>query len=102
MLCVQSLDVIAITFWAHWFDACAIDRIELEVIHESNPKFGKKSHKVVLTSRGSGPLLRSESYGFNDLAAFDDAVENLELQIRKVHERSKEILRGSIRKETSI
>jgi len=79
-----------------------IDRIELEVIHESNPKFGKKSHKVVLTSRGSGPLLRSESYGFNDLAAFDNAVENLELQIRKVHERSKEILRGSIRKETSI
>jgi ribosomal subunit interface protein len=80
----------------------AIDRIELEVIHESNPKFGKKSHKVVLTSRGSGPLLRSESYGFNDLAAFDDAVKNLELQIRKVHERSKEILRGSIRKETNI
>lgn len=74
-----------------------IDRIELEVIHEGNPRLGKKSHKVILTSRGSGPLLRSESSDFNDLAAFDGAIKNFELQIRKVHEKSKDIERGSIR-----
>ena len=51
-----------------------LDRIEVEIIHEQNPKQGKHSHKVVITSHGSGPLLRAEATGFNDLAAFDDAV----------------------------
>lgn len=77
-----------------------IDRIELEVLHETNPKFGKKSHKIVLTSKGSGPLLRSEASGFNDLAAFDNAITNLELQIRKIHEKSKDKSRGTIRNKT--
>lgn len=79
----------------------AIDRIEVEVIHEGNPKLGKNAHKVILTSRGSGPLFKSESSGFNDLAAFDDAVKNFELQIRKAHEKSKNIRRGSIRRESA-
>lgn len=67
----------------------AIDRIEVEVTHEANPRQGKHSHKVVITSHGSGPLLRAEATGFNDLAAFDEAVSNIELQIRKIHEKDK-------------
>lgn len=67
----------------------AIDRVEVEVTHEANPRQGKYSHKVVITSHGSGPLLRAEATGFNDLAAFDDAVKSIELQIRKIHEKDK-------------
>ena len=74
-----------------------IDRIEVEVTHEANPRQGKHSHKVVITSHGSGPLLRAEATGFNDLAAFDEAVSNIELQIRKIHEKDKSHDRKTLR-----
>ncbi|CAB4660442.1 MAG: ribosome-associated translation inhibitor RaiA [Actinobacteria bacterium] len=75
-----------------------IERVEVEVIHEQNPRQGKKSHRVILTARGAGPLLRAESAAFNDLAAFDLAVKNFELQIRKIHERAKDVSKDSLRK----
>jgi ribosomal subunit interface protein len=75
----------------------AIDRIEVDVRHEANPKQGKNSHRVVLTSKGSGPMVRAEAYGFNDVAAFDDAVKSFELQLRKIHEKSKNHSRESIK-----
>ncbi len=74
-----------------------IDRIEVEVLHEANPRQGKHSHKVVITSHGSGPLLRAEAASFNDLAAFDEAIKNIELQIRKIHEKDKSHNRNSLR-----
>ena len=74
-----------------------IDRIEVEVLHEANPRQGKHSHKVVITSHGSGPLLRAEAASFNDVAAFDDAVKNIELQIRKLHEREQSHDRHTLR-----
>lgn len=75
-----------------------IDRIDLDIRHESNPHFGKNSHRVVITTHGSGPLLRAAGDGFNDLAAFDEAAEALELQLRKHHERSKDFDRTTLRK----
>ena len=75
-----------------------IDRIYIDVRHETNPHFGKNSHRVVLTSHGVGPLLRGEGSGFNDLAAFDDAADAIELQLRKRHERTKDIDRTTLRK----
>jgi ribosomal subunit interface protein len=74
-----------------------IDRIEVEVIHEQNPHQGKHSHKVVIASHGSGPALRAEATEFNDVAAFDVAIKNIELQIRKIHEKSKDHGRETIR-----
>jgi ribosomal subunit interface protein len=74
-----------------------IDRIEVEVLHEANPRQGKHSHKVVITSHGSGPLFRAEAASFNDVAAFDEAIKNIELQIRKIHEREKSHDRHSLR-----
>lgn len=74
-----------------------IDRIEVEITHEANPRQGKLSHKVVITSHGSGPLLRAEATGFNDVAAFDEAIKSIELQIRKVHERDKSYDRQTLR-----
>lgn len=74
-----------------------IDRVEVEITHEANPRQGKHSHKVVITSHGSGPLLRAEATGFNDLAAFDEAITNIELQIRKIHEKDKSHDRQTLR-----
>ena len=75
-----------------------IDRVEVEVLHENNPHQGKHKHKVILTSHGSGPLLRAEAAEFNDLAAFDAAIKAFALQIRKIHERSKDHDRSTVRK----
>lgn len=75
----------------------AIDRIEVEVTHEANPRQGKNSHRVVITSHGSGPLLRAEETGFNDVAAFDEAIKNIELQIRRIHEKEKSHDRHTVR-----
>jgi len=74
-----------------------LDRVEVEIIHEQNPKQGKHSHKVILTAKGAGPLVRAEASEFNDVAAFDTAVENFELQLRKIHEKSKDYSRESIK-----
>jgi ribosomal subunit interface protein len=75
-----------------------IDRVEVEVLHENNPHQGKHKHKVILTSHGSGPLLRAEAAEFNDLAAFDSAIKTFALQIRKIHERTKDHDRTTLRK----
>ena len=74
-----------------------IERMEIEILHEQNPRQGKASHRVILTSRGAGPLLRAESAAFNDLAAFDLAIADVEQQIRKIHERTKDHGRDSLK-----
>lgn len=73
-----------------------IESIKVEIKHENNPRQGKRSHVVTLTSQGAGPFMRAEGVGFNDLAAFDKAVASLELQIRKIHERSKDLPHESV------
>ena len=74
-----------------------IDRVEVEIIHEANPRQGKFSHRVILTSHGAGPLLRAHAAAFNDVAAFDKAIKNFELQVRKIHEKSKDFSHESVR-----
>jgi ribosomal subunit interface protein len=74
-----------------------IERVEVEILHEQNPRQGKHSHRVILTSHGAGPLMRAEAAEFNDVAAFDVAIKNFELQIRKHHERAKDFNRKSLR-----
>jgi ribosomal subunit interface protein len=74
-----------------------IDRVEVEVIHEANPRQGKRSHHVVVSSHGSGPLIRAEGAEFNDLAAFDSAMKIFDIQIRKLHEKSHELNRETLR-----
>ena len=75
-----------------------IDRVEVEVLHEANPHQGKHNHKVVLTTHGAGPLIRAEAAEFNDLAAFDAAIKAFALQIRQIHEKSKDYNRDTLRK----
>ena len=79
-----------------------IDRVEVEIMHEANPRQGKHSHRVIVTSHGSGPLMRAEAAEFNDLAAFDAAIKNFELQIRKHHEKSKSHDRETLRNKPVV
>ena len=79
-----------------------IDRVEVEILHENNSRQGKNSHRVILTSHGSGPLLKSEAAEFNDVAAFDSAVKAFEFQIRKIHERTKEFDRDTLKNHKYI
>ena len=74
-----------------------IERIEVEILHEANPRQGKHAHHVIITTHGAGPLMRAQAQSFNDLAAFDEAVKSIELQIRKIHEKSKSKDRESLR-----
>lgn len=76
-----------------------LDGVKVEIKHEQNPHFGKSSHEVTLTTHGSGPFIRAEGAAFNDVAAFDEAVKNLELQIRKIHEKSKDVAHDTLRKQ---
>lgn len=80
----------------------AIDRVEVEILHEQNPRQGKHSHRVILTSHGSGPLMRAEAAEFNDLAAFDAAIKNFELQIRRHHEKIKSHKRETLRNKPLV
>ncbi|MCX6434993.1 MAG: HPF/RaiA family ribosome-associated protein [Actinomycetes bacterium] len=75
-----------------------MERVEVEIIHEANPSQGKNSHRVILTARGAGPLVRAEATAFNDVAAFDNGIANFELQLRKIHEKSKDFDRTTVRK----
>ena len=79
-----------------------IDEIKVEIKHEANPHFGKSSHEVILTTHGAGPFIRSEGAGFNDVAAFDSAVEALELQLRKAHERIKDVSHDSVKNKALL
>ena len=74
-----------------------VEGVKVEIKHEQNPHFGKSSHLVTLTSHGSGPFFRAEGQAFNDLAAFDIAVKSLQLQIRKTHERAKDVGHESVK-----
>ena len=74
-----------------------IERIEVEILHEANPRQGKHAHHIIITTHGAGPLMRAEAQSFNDVAAFDEAVKSIELQIRKIHEKSKSKDRDSLR-----
>jgi ribosome-associated translation inhibitor RaiA len=57
---------------------------------------------VIVTSHGSGPLLRAEASEFNDLAAFDGAMKIFDIQIRKIHEKSKDHNRETLRDKEII
>jgi len=79
-----------------------IDRVEVEILHEMNPRQGKHSHRVILTSHGAGPLIKSEASEFNDLAAFDAAIKAFVFQIRKIHERTKDFDRDTLRTQKYV
>lgn len=71
--------------------ALPIHRVDVEVTHEPNPRQTNRAFHVELTCDGKGPFIRAHAAAADQYTALDLAVERLEEQLRRMHERSKSI-----------
>jgi len=71
--------------------ALPIRRIDVEVSHEANPRQADRAFHVELTCDGTGPFVRAQASAGDQYTALDLAVERLEEQVRRLHERATSI-----------
>ncbi|TNC31237.1 ribosome hibernation-promoting factor, HPF/YfiA family [Mumia zhuanghuii] len=64
-----------------------IQRVEVELTKEYNPRQSGRCERVEITLRGRGPAMRAEACSDDPLAALDKAVDKLEAQVRKAQDR---------------
>lgn len=64
-----------------------IIRVEVEVHEEGNPRLADRSHRVEVTIRRKGPVIRAEAAAQDKMTALDRAVERLSTQVRKARDR---------------
>ena len=62
-------------------------RYDVVLDQEKNPRQSKVSRRVEITGRGKGPTVRGEAYGPDFHTALGAAVEKLEEQLRRGHDR---------------
>jgi ribosomal subunit interface protein len=78
-----------------------IQRIDLEVSKESNPRLADRAFQVELTCRGRGPVVRAEANAADEYSALDLAIGRLEQQLRRAHDRTK-IVKGGLHRSKSV
>jgi len=78
-----------------------IQRIDLEVSKESNPRLADRAYQVELTCRGRGPVIRAEANAPDEYSALDLAIGRLEQQLRRAHDRTK-VVKGGQRRSKAI
>jgi len=66
-----------------------INRVEVEVTHEKNPRQPDKAARVEMTLRSRGPAVRVEASSTDQHSALDAAVDKLENRLRRVVERKR-------------
>ncbi|MBW9213720.1 ribosome-associated translation inhibitor RaiA [Mumia sp. zg.B53] len=71
-----------------------IQRVDVELTKEYNPRQSGRCERVEITLRSRGPAIRAEACADEPLAALDKAVDKLEAQVRKAQDR-KRVHRGS-------
>lgn len=76
-----------------------VQRIEVMVSHEPNPRQAKVSERVEITCRSKGPVIRAEASHDDRQAAVDLAVDKLLERLRRAHDK-RNVLRG--RRRTSV
>ena len=76
-----------------------VQRIEVMVSHEPNPRQAKVSERVEITCRSKGPVIRAEACHDDRQAAVDLAVDKLMERLRRAHDK-RNVLRG--RRRTSV
>lgn len=76
-----------------------VQRIEVMVSHEANPRQAKLSERVEITCRSKGPVIRAEACHEDRQAAVDLAAEKLLERLRRAHDK-RHVLRG--RRRTSV
>jgi ribosomal subunit interface protein len=62
-------------------------RIDVELLHEKNPRQSDICQRVEITCRTKGPVIRAEACRSDFYAALDAAVAKLEARLRKAHDR---------------
>jgi ribosomal subunit interface protein len=65
----------------------SLDRIDVEVCGERNPRQAEHRMRVELTCRPRGHVVRAEAAAAEELAAFDLAVAKLEMRLRRAADR---------------
>jgi ribosomal subunit interface protein len=83
-----------------------INRVEVEVTHEKNPRQHDTAAKVEMTLRSRGPAVRAEASSTDQHSALDAAIDKLESRLRRAVDR-KRIHHGdkrppSVREATEI
>jgi ribosomal subunit interface protein len=66
-----------------------INRVEVEVTHEKNPRQPDTAARVEMTLRSRGPAVRVEANSTDQHSALDAAVDKLENRLRKIVERKR-------------
>jgi ribosomal subunit interface protein len=65
----------------------ALQRVDVEVSKEPNPRLSDRAYRVELTCRSRGPVIRAEAAAEDKLAALDVAMGRLESRLRKASDR---------------
>ncbi len=64
-----------------------LQRIDVEITHEHNPRNADRAFKVEFTCRGNGHIVRAEAAADRDLTALDRAVDRIEQRLRREADR---------------
>jgi ribosomal subunit interface protein len=62
-------------------------RLDVELMHEKNPRQSDRCQRVEITCNSKGPIIRAEASAESFYAALDAAVLKLEARLRKAHDR---------------
>lgn len=64
-----------------------LQRVDVEITHEHNPRNSDRAFKVEFTCRGNGHIVRAEAAADRDLTALDRAVDRIEKRLRREADR---------------
>jgi len=64
-----------------------LQRVEIEITHEHNPRMTDQAFKVEFTCRANGSVVRAEAAADRDLTALDRAVDRVEQRLRRAADR---------------
>jgi ribosomal subunit interface protein len=62
-------------------------RMDVELLHEKNPRQSANCQRVEITLRGKGPVVRAEASGPDFYAALDSAASKLDNRLRRAADR---------------
>jgi ribosomal subunit interface protein len=71
-----------------------INRVEVELLLERNPRLADESHRVEITGYSTGEVIRAEASGADWLATFDECLSRLHERLRRHGERRAARRRG--------
>ena len=73
-----------------------VQRVEVEVTHERNPRQADTAERVEITVVSKGPVIRAEASSSDRFAAFDIAMGKLTERLRRARDRKKDHRRYTV------